>query len=65
MARAVSTNRKLVFTVIGWGIGFLIFFPILWTFLTSFKSEGFTTGAHLTTAGSYSYWQAMPRMMPK
>lgn len=40
MARAVSTNRKLVFTVIGWGIGFLIFFPILWTFLTSFKSEG-------------------------
>ncbi len=40
MARAVSTNRKLVFTVIGWSIGFLIFFPILWTFLTSFKSEG-------------------------
>lgn len=40
MARAVSTNRKLVFTLIGWGIGFLIFFPILWTFLTSFKTEG-------------------------
>jgi sorbitol/mannitol transport system permease protein len=40
MARAVSTNRKLVFTVIGWSIGFLLFFPILWTVLTSFKSEG-------------------------
>jgi sorbitol/mannitol transport system permease protein len=40
MARAVSTNRKLAFTAIGWAIGFLIFFPILWTFLTSFKSEG-------------------------
>jgi sorbitol/mannitol transport system permease protein len=40
MARAVSTNRKLVFTVIGWSIGFLLFFPILWTFLTSFKTEG-------------------------
>ena len=40
MARAVSTNRKLVFTVIGWSIGFMIFFPILWTFLTSFKTEG-------------------------
>ncbi len=40
MARAVSTNRKLVFTVIGWSIGFIIFFPILWTFLTSFKTEG-------------------------
>jgi len=40
MARAVSTNRKLVFTVIGWTIGFVLFFPILWTVLTSFKTEG-------------------------
>jgi sorbitol/mannitol transport system permease protein len=40
MARAVSTNRKLVFTVIGWSIGFILFFPILWTVLTSFKTEG-------------------------
>jgi sorbitol/mannitol transport system permease protein len=40
MARAVSTQRKLAFTVIGWAIGLLMFFPILWTILTSFKSEG-------------------------
>jgi sorbitol/mannitol transport system permease protein len=40
MARAVSTERKLVFTLIGWTIGFLIFFPILWTAITSFKTEG-------------------------
>lgn len=40
MARATTTRRKLIFTVIGWSIGFLIFFPILWTFLTSFKTEG-------------------------
>jgi sorbitol/mannitol transport system permease protein len=40
MARAVTTQRKLVFTVIGWTIGLVIFFPILWTFLTSFKTEG-------------------------
>jgi sorbitol/mannitol transport system permease protein len=40
MARAVTTQRKLIFTVIGWTIGLLIFFPILWTFLTSFKTEG-------------------------
>jgi sorbitol/mannitol transport system permease protein len=40
MARAVSTNRKLAFTVIGWSIGLFLFFPILWTFLTSFKTEG-------------------------
>jgi sorbitol/mannitol transport system permease protein len=40
MARAVTTNRKLAFTVIGWSIGLLMFFPILWTILTSFKTEG-------------------------
>ncbi|WP_165224892.1 carbohydrate ABC transporter permease [Affinirhizobium pseudoryzae] len=40
MARKVSTQRKLIMTAIAWTIGFLIFFPILWTFLTSFKSEG-------------------------
>jgi sorbitol/mannitol transport system permease protein len=40
MARAVTTRRKLLFTVIGWTIGLLIFFPILWTMITSFKTEG-------------------------
>ncbi|SDP30167.1 sorbitol ABC transporter membrane protein /mannitol ABC transporter membrane protein [Phyllobacterium sp. YR620] len=40
MARAISTRRKLTFSILGWAIGLLIFFPILWTFLTSFKTEG-------------------------
>ncbi|MEW5422980.1 carbohydrate ABC transporter permease [Amorphus sp. 3PC139-8] len=39
MARAVTPQRKLVFTVIAWVIGVLIFFPVLWTVLTSFKTE--------------------------
>lgn len=39
MARAITPGRKAVNTAIGAGIGILIFFPILWTFLTSFKSE--------------------------
>lgn len=39
MARNVSTQRKIVATVAAWTIGILIFFPILWTFLTSFKTE--------------------------
>ncbi|NYZ15564.1 carbohydrate ABC transporter permease [Azospirillum sp. RWY-5-1] len=39
MARAVSTRRKLVVTVVAWTVGLLIFFPILWTALTSFKTE--------------------------
>ncbi len=40
MARKVSTRRKLVMSAIAWTLGILIFFPILWTFLTSFKTEG-------------------------
>jgi len=39
MARAVTAKRKLTFTVIGWFIGLTLFFPILWTMLTSFKTE--------------------------
>lgn len=40
MARNASIRRKLVVTVFAWGVGLIIFFPILWTLLTSFKSEG-------------------------
>ena len=39
MARAVTSQRKAINTVVAWAIGLLIFFPILWTILTSFKSE--------------------------
>ncbi|WP_373356687.1 carbohydrate ABC transporter permease [Pseudoroseicyclus sp. CXY001] len=40
MARAVSPQKKLITTIAAWAIGILIFFPILWTILTSFKTEG-------------------------
>ena len=39
MARAVTNQRKTVNTAIAWAIGLLIFFPVLWTILTSFKTE--------------------------
>ncbi|PDT02922.1 sugar ABC transporter permease [Rhizobium chutanense] len=39
MARKVTTRHKVIVTAIAWTLGILIFFPILWTFLTSFKSE--------------------------
>ena len=39
MARAVSVRRKIVVTALAWAVGFAIFFPILWTILTSFKTE--------------------------
>ena len=40
MARSVKNQQKMVYTVIAWTIGLLIFFPVLWTVLTSFKTEG-------------------------
>ena len=40
MIQTVSLTRKLLLTALAWAIGLMIFFPILWTFLTSFKSEG-------------------------
>ena len=39
MARAVSTQRKILFTLAAWAVGLTIFFPVLWTILTSFKTE--------------------------
>lgn len=40
MARTADRKRKLIVTPIAWIVALLIFFPILWTFLTSFKTEG-------------------------
>ena len=39
MALKMTTRGRVGMTVLAWFVGFLIFFPILWTFLTSFKSE--------------------------
>ncbi|MGB0660739.1 MAG: carbohydrate ABC transporter permease [Mangrovicoccus sp.] len=39
MARAVSPRRKAIVTLAAWTVGLVIFFPILWTVLTSFKTE--------------------------
>jgi sorbitol/mannitol transport system permease protein len=39
MARAVTPRRKAINTALAWFVGLLIFFPILWTILTSFKTE--------------------------
>ena len=39
MARAHSLRRRSITTAAGWVVGFVIFFPILWMILTSFKTE--------------------------
>lgn len=39
MARRVSQRRKIGFTAAAWLVALVIFFPILYTILTSFKTE--------------------------
>jgi sorbitol/mannitol transport system permease protein len=39
MARHVTRSRILVNTIAAWAVGFIIFFPILWMILASFKTE--------------------------
>jgi sorbitol/mannitol transport system permease protein len=39
MARQVSTTRTVVTTAAAWAVGFVIFFPLLWMALASFKTE--------------------------
>jgi sorbitol/mannitol transport system permease protein len=39
MARTVTTRRKAINTTAAWTVALLLFFPILWTILTSFKPE--------------------------
>jgi sorbitol/mannitol transport system permease protein len=40
MARAITPQKKWTFTILAWIVALIIFFPILWTILTAFKSEG-------------------------
>jgi sorbitol/mannitol transport system permease protein len=40
MAREATRNRKIAFTLLAWTVGLTLFFPVLWTILTSFKTEG-------------------------
>jgi len=39
MARKETTQRVVISTIGAWFFGFLIFFPILWMVLASFKTE--------------------------
>ncbi|MGL4278801.1 MAG: carbohydrate ABC transporter permease [Albidovulum sp.] len=39
MARAITPRRKALNTVAAWTVALIIFFPVLWMILTSFKTE--------------------------
>ena len=40
MARAISKQSKIINSLIAWTLGLIIFFPILWIVILSFKTEG-------------------------
>ncbi|PWE49676.1 sugar ABC transporter permease [Thioclava sp. NG1] len=40
MARKISNRRRTIMSVIAWALALVIFFPILWTIILSFKTEG-------------------------
>ena len=47
MARKVSSTRTTLTGIAAWTIAFLIFFPILWIVILSFKTEGDAIGTPL------------------
>jgi sorbitol/mannitol transport system permease protein len=68
MARAVTTQHKTIATVAAWIVALLIFFPILYTIITSFKSEteaiagfnlipSFTTESYAEVQSQYNYFK--------
>ncbi len=47
MARKVTSRHTALVTVLAWAVAFVIFLPILWTVILSFKSEGDAIGSPL------------------
>jgi sorbitol/mannitol transport system permease protein len=39
MARKTTTSQMAVATIFAWAVGFIMFFPIMWTALAAFKTE--------------------------
>lgn len=54
MARRVSTQSRIAWTIAAWAVALLIFFPILYTILTSFKTESEAiAGISLIPSGTF------------
>lgn len=54
MSRTLSPRRRLITTLAAWAVALLIFFPILYTILTSFKTESEAiAGVSLIPSGTF------------
>ena len=60
MARAVSRNAKIGWTIAAWSVALIIFFPILYTIITSLKTEQEAiSGFNLIPSFSLSSYEAV------
>ncbi len=68
MARAVPPRRKAIATLLSWAIALLLFFPILYTIITSLKTEveaisgfnlipSFTFENYIEVENQRDYWK--------
>jgi ABC-type glycerol-3-phosphate transport system permease component len=64
MSRNASTARKTFMTALAWTVAIAISFPILRTFLTSFKSEAEAIASPPRSCSSTERSRIMPRCRP-
>ncbi len=68
MARAVTTRTKIGYTIAAWAVALVIFFPILYTIITSLKTEqeaisgfslipSFSTQSFADVQNQNNYWR--------
>jgi sorbitol/mannitol transport system permease protein len=59
--RAKRRNNSLTWGIVGWVVGIVFFFPVLWMVLTSFKTEAeaYTNTPHIVFSPTLSQYKAV------
>jgi sorbitol/mannitol transport system permease protein len=59
--RAKRRNNSLTWGIVGWIVGIIFFFPVLWMVITSFKTEAdaYTNTPHIVFSPTWSQYSAV------
>ena len=59
--RAKRRNNSLTWGIVGWVVGIVLFFPVLWMVITSFKTEAdaYTNTPHIVFSPTLSQYKAV------
>jgi sorbitol/mannitol transport system permease protein len=59
--RAKRRNNSLTWGIVGWVVGIVFFFPVLWMVITSFKTEAeaYTNTPHIVFSPTLSQYKAV------